>query len=154
MRMSNQRYSPDTCGCRINQTFDRDANPRVISMVNMDFVCPGHAGLDDTQCNARIHAEQAMKNGFYRLVTELPLSLGLTKAVTQRTGEIDAATNRFKTQTHHDLADDIEFVWEFDANRQLKVWLVGRTFNTEQLRALKAQVAALGTEVKLEAPIR
>lgn len=144
MPRSTQRYSPDTCGCRINQTVDGDASSPVVLLADFELKCPAHRGLDDTNAYAVVLTDQRLKNGFEERLQNLSPHLGLTEEVQQISSDFDVQANAFVVRDGgRRLRPGLEFIWEFDAKRVLSVWVIGQRFTVDQRAALEAVVAEL-----------
>jgi hypothetical protein len=66
-RITINRWKPDTCGCVIEQWFDDDARPRIISYGNILNACPEHTATGETLWLV-LGAENARKNGVLAIV--------------------------------------------------------------------------------------
>lgn len=148
MPLSQQRYGPDTCSCKIYQSVDTDQSPPVVQLDRFDVKCPHHAALSDVDAYAAVAAgpasDQKLKNGFEERLQNLPPQLGFTEEARQTSSDFDVQANVFPLiDGGRRLRPGLEYVWEFDATRVLSVWVIGQRLTEPQRAALEAIVAGL-----------
>lgn len=169
MPLSQQRYGPDTCSCKIYQSVDTAQSPPVVQLDRFDVKCPHHAALSDVDAYAAVAAgpasDQKLKNGFEARLQDLPPELGFTEEVRQTSSDFDVEANEFPLiDGGRRLRSGLEYVWEFssphppftlaewqwaedvrlgNATRVLSVWVIGQRLTEPQRAALEAIVAGL-----------
>lgn len=66
-RITINRWRPDTCRCVLEQWFDDDAKPRVITYARIVSICPEHTATD-VALFAAVYGENTRKNAMLGVV--------------------------------------------------------------------------------------
>ncbi len=69
-RITINRWRPDTCRCVLEQWFDDDAKPRVITYARIVSICPEHTATD-LALFAAVYGENTRKNAMLGVVANL-----------------------------------------------------------------------------------
>ena len=128
--MAITRWSPDTCGCVIDYTWDPDVpdGARTHSFHAVERICAGHDGLSDPPLFDTVLAENQTKNRLH--------------------GWAVANLARLRHPLEDRLSDGVEFRWSFTgtgAGRRLEVWLDGATLTAGEKGLMRAFAATLNT---------
>ena len=121
------RWSPDTCGCVFDVTWDPD---EVVAVIQ---TCPAHAGLPDVDVHESVLRENRTKNYLLGRALQQVAKLGKTLP--------DGGVT---------LADEVEYVWEFTGSgrdRALSVRFQGVVLSAAEKGLIRAAMSQpLATE--------
>lgn len=137
-------WRPDTCGCVIEYEWDDAVNENARTHKQVAAVpCPAHISTasfvdgDAPNVLAKVTTENQTKNKAHSLVLE-----HFPKVVEETTDADGKKTKQLKA--------GVEFGWEFDDNRELKVHVKGLTkADHDQLKVLADQTLGID-KVKLK----
>lgn len=110
-------WIPDTCQCKIEELYD---GPTIIGSGKILYKCSVHINVPNNQLYETIMSENMSKNIVHKLMLEDDLQLSKT------------LSNGSKQ-----LADDVKYVWLFDADRNLQVSIEGKTLTEQQTSLLQ-----------------
>jgi hypothetical protein len=144
MRRHDQYVTFDTCGCRFNEWWDRDAPEAGTHFDHFERKCPAHAALTDAEawqaCWLDPDSEQHRKNGIYKELTvdhpERYPSIVEAVVEPQRVRDdfwgrdviaVDPVTHTPVMETRYVVknGDDRGYIWKFDDRRCLCLCIDG-----------------------------
>ena len=143
MKLHKNEVTLDTCGCKFQQSVDRDDPTDVMSFDHFIQKCPVHAQILDDEAWKLVwlndNSEQHRKNGLYRALTvEDPTGLGagLVENIPAQRRKFNATFGRdlaeFDAQgqpvmeDHYDvIGGSLCYAWAFDENRCLCICIDG-----------------------------
>ena len=137
MRILKNEVTLDTCGCKFQQSKDRDDPTARMSFDHFIQKCPAHAQMTDPDAWSAVwldpSSEQHRKNGLYKALTvDDPIGLGaglVEPIVSQKqvrseffnrtVGEFDANGNAVMQTRYELIGGTTCYIWKFDDQRCL-----------------------------------
>lgn len=132
MNITYQNWSPDTCGCVVEEQWDKDASENGTSFSKVIKKCSAHSSVADNDLYGVLYSnpdgENKRKNRIRKfLVEDEGLDLGELKTL-----EDKSTVRNFK--------DGIEMEWSFTgtgASRELVILVTGTTLDITKKDAIK-----------------
>jgi hypothetical protein len=112
--VSEMIWRPDTCGCVLKETHDPEDPSYGVRFAGVVTKCPAHEAIPHTNLYGVVYAnpdgENKRKNLVHKFLVEDPRLAHLARK--------DAKGSLL-------LKDEVEYIWEFDERRVLKVQIKG-----------------------------
>ena len=148
MATQTTRWSPDTCPCSHEYTWD-DTEPaatRTHTFARTVRKCPAHAALSDRNAYTAVTDENPRKNrAIARMMDDNPTLFPTPAELMLATGSTQAQVDALERSIPSIKQRDFDGQWEFDANRDLVLALPARISTLDRTRIqteLRARVSA------------
>jgi len=133
MNITYQNWSPDTCGCKVEEKWDKDDPQAGVSFNKVITKCSAHTSVADEDLFGVLYAnsdgENKRKNQVRKLLTEdVGLALGELKTNTDGS-------------TYLDFKNGIDLEWSFTGtgvDRVLTISVKGITLNATKRNAINS----------------